>query len=241
MRANEIPTRVLVLGAVLLTALAGAARAQVVSPAVTTLAGPLALRAHIEGDREHGCSRSHESVGIEAGVELSVDAAGRASVRLLGNVMRVSGPSLGAWRAGDHDVSSVTELHDVRWTGTARLDATAAALELDLTGREGAELRYAGLVALGSVPFPAPVASAVAVHATCRKVDRDVLPATRADGEVATSMALVECSFASGLPDPLERYLDASASVVMGAGPGVRTLTNDGMWGATTSELRLTE
>ncbi len=218
-----------------LLALAGAAHAQVGPPAVLTLTGPLTLRARLENGREHGCSLSHESVSVEADLELLVDAAGRASLHLVGAVLRVSGPSRGAWRAGDHDVSSMTELDEVRWTGAGRLDASGAGLDLDFVNREGSTLRIDGF---GRAPLPPPVRSTRAVAASCRGVDRDVLPAVRSDGETATSMALVECGFPAGLPDPLERYLDAGASVVFGAGAGIRTITDQMAWAGTTTELR---
>lgn len=217
-----------------LALLAGtAAEAQVGSAAVHGLAGALSLRGRIESSSAHGCSRSHASTSVEADLELVVGATGAASLHLAATESRVFGPSLGAFRAGDHDFSYTTQLYDTRWNGRARHDLRTGELTIDFSHREHAELLLSGL---GTAPLPPAVASAIAVRATCRVEDRDLLPSEAAVGEVARPTLLAVCTFTSGVPAPLDGY--TTGEIVLGAGRGVRTVTHDPEWGSSVVALR---
>jgi hypothetical protein len=224
--------------AILLSLLAAGAAAQVAPADVGPLTPPLALTGRVESSREHGCSRSHESVGADADLALEIDAAGQASLRLVGQVYRVSGPSFGAYRAGDHDFSTLTDRFETRWSGVARLDASGTSLSLDLTAREGATIRWTGP---GSLPLPPAVTSTVSITTACTKVSRDVFPPTWSEHEVASPVTVLACAFAGAMPDPLDRFLDEGAEVAFAAGLGVRTVADDHMWGASTTILRHAE
>lgn len=206
------------------------AHAQVASPEITSIALPLTAAATLERQAEHGCSQSFESVAASATVRLAVGPSGQAELRLDGNHVSNMGPSPGRYMAGDHEFTRLTELHRATWRGTATVSRTGIAIAIDRV--EQAEARFTGY---GTMPLPAPTTRPFPAQVQCTLAPTDVLPAMPADGEHPTAMRLLSCTWDEA-PDSFARF--AEGPFVLGAGPGVRQVASDGMFGPA-HEVRL--
>jgi len=211
--------------------LAPSALAQSAAPAVGALSGALALRGAIDMAREHGCSRSHESVNKHATVRLDVDRRGRAALTLGSSSIVHSGPSLGRFRQGDRGFSEVIEEHRVVWTGTAQRSASGLALRFGRADK--ASIRFVGP---GTLPLGPSRAGPADVRATCQMSATPLLPAVPVEGEQATATRLLHCAFVGRLPAPLDLY--GVDDLVFGSGLGTRVVRRDTMFGPATVELR---
>jgi hypothetical protein len=102
-------------------------------------AGALAYRLQYDVRREHGCSQSFESEGEAGSVTLTVAADGAARLVVDGDQSYTFGPSLGRYRAGDHDFDHRYSKTHGEWSGVARRAGRSLTVELRPAGQpEGA-------------------------------------------------------------------------------------------------------
>lgn len=218
----------------LVLAMLAPAHAQVGAPAVGSLALPLVLSATLERSSAMGCSQSFQSSSGTAQVQLTVDANGAARFTLEGDYGTTTGPSRGRYRAGDHEVSHIREVHRSLWSGTATPHAGSLLVTFDHVA--AAEMRTSGF---GTLPLPAPTVQPFTGQLLCHLEQVGVLPAVAAAGEVSTQIDLVRCAWAGTPPAPFDRYAD-SDPFALGSAGGVQNRLDDPMWSVgPTHEVRL--
>lgn len=211
----------------------GPAHAQQRSPEVSGLALPLSLSATLAWAGEHGCSQSFASTEASATLEVSAERSGAARIHLVGEHSTRMGPSPGRYMAGDRDFTRTAERHDATWTGWA-VEGADGSLAITVDRAEIAEVRFVGE---GTLPLPAPVASASTGTFACHLERVDVLPAEPVAAELGRPLPLARCAWTSDPPAAFERYTEGA--FVMGRAPGVRDTTRQPAWGATAHEVRL--
>lgn len=201
------------------------AHAQTRSPAVASLAWPMALRTTLERDTEHGCSQSFESVSARGTLLLEIDPSGATRLTFDGRYARNSGPSPGRYMAGDHSFSQLTELNHTTWSG--RATALPDGITITLDHVEAAEARFTGY---GTMPLPPATGQAFTGQIHCAIASTDVFPAVEADGEQAVSIPLLTCAWVGPAPEPFGSYAEEGTSFALGTGPGVRDTRVGSMW-----------
>src|SRR4029079_15241983 len=118
------------------------AHAQTGSPAITSMALPLALSGSLERHPEVGCSQAFESSQGTAQVTLAIDAHGDARLTLDGDHGSTMGPSPGRYMTGDHEFSHIREVHRSLWSGHANVVAGAVLVTFERV--DAAEMRTSG-------------------------------------------------------------------------------------------------
>ena len=173
-----------------------------------------------DGNTEHGCSQSHESIGERIEVALRVDGHGNAELDVDRTRDEVFGPSFGRFQQGARDFTHIREREVHRYRGRA----TARGAELELTfdrDRRGAT-RVSGP---GSAPAPTLVDGPTTLRMRCRVAPVDVyatgVASVPVDGETSRPVSLLRCELPDGAPDALGMLGEAGATLALGRRGGV--------------------